>query len=171
MSVINCHRLSTLPAIPNIRLLVVREGYAATILHMAYSIFPKRIEYCVDRMKSLAGRNQRSICKTQRALTILEGYSVLTLLRFSGMRAENAALTSRHTRVRSLACGYIESRAALFRIDAGRALRCEEPQRHALSGPSRRRQVPLQDARQGERIQFAQRQQKYLETRSLHGGA
>jgi hypothetical protein len=40
-----------LPAIPNLRLLLIREKYAATILHGAHSIFPKRVKCCVDPLK------------------------------------------------------------------------------------------------------------------------
>jgi hypothetical protein len=40
-----------LPSVPNLRLLLVREKYAATILHFDHSIFPKRLECCIDRLK------------------------------------------------------------------------------------------------------------------------
>jgi hypothetical protein len=42
------HRLATLPAIPNLRPLLLREKYAATVLHGSHSFYTLRMKCCGD---------------------------------------------------------------------------------------------------------------------------
>jgi len=47
------HRISALPSVLNLRLLLARKKYAATILHFDQSIFGQKLKCCVDPLKSL----------------------------------------------------------------------------------------------------------------------